>query len=92
MQLTKVIEAEMNSYITIQPSSHYHDAAYNANLCKAQQYLVIDFFSWVKWYNEARFQRRPLVPSPVFCGDTYDAALKVCRELNDSVKEGNSND
>lgn len=82
---------ETNSYITIQPSSHYHDAAWNANLCKAQQYLVIDFFSWVKWYNEARFQRRPLVPSPVFCGDTYDAALKVCKELNDSVKAGSQN-
>ena len=80
---------ETNSYITIQPSSHYHDAAWNANLCKAQQYLVIDFFSWVKWYNEARFQRRPLVPTPVFCGDTYDAALKVCKELNESLtKEG----
>ena len=83
------MDKETNSYITIQPSSHYHDAAWNANLCKSQQYLVIDFFSWVKWYNEARFQRRPLVPTPVFCGDTYDAALKVCKELNESLtKEG----
>ena len=78
---------ETNSYITIQPSSHYHDAAWNANLCKAQQYLVIDFFSWVKWYNEARFQRRPLVPTPVFCGDTYAAAIQVCKELNDSMAD-----
>ena len=82
---------EENSYITIQPSSHYHDAAWNANLCKAQQYLVIDFFSWVKWYNEARFQRRPLVPTPVFCGDTYDAALKVCKELNESLTKESQN-
>jgi len=82
---------ETNSYITIQPSSHYHDAAWNANLCKAQQYLVIDFFSWVKWYNEARFQRRPLVPTPVFCGDTYDAALKVCKELNESITKESQN-
>jgi hypothetical protein len=82
---------ETNSYITIQPSSHYHDAAWNANLCKAQQYLVIDFFSWVKWYNEARYQRRPLVPTPVFCGDTYDAALKVCKELNESITKESQN-
>jgi len=82
---------ETNSYITIQPSSHYHDAAWNANLCKAQQYLVIDFFSWVKWYNEARFQRRPLVPTPVFCGDTYDIALKVCKELNESLTKESQN-
>ena len=82
---------EENSYITIQPSSHYHDAAWNANLCKAQQYLVIDFFSWVKWYNEARYQRRPLVPTPVFCGDTYDAALKVCKELNESLTKESQN-
>lgn len=85
------MEKETNSYITIQPSSHYHDAAWNANLCKAQQYLVIDFFSWVKWYNEARYQRRPLVPTPVFCGDTYDAALKVCKELNESLTKENQN-
>tara|TARA_R110000868_G_scaffold74293_3_gene214757 strand:+ start:832 stop:1104 length:273 start_codon:yes stop_codon:yes gene_type:complete len=76
---------ETNSYITIQPNSHYHSAAYNANLCKSHQYLVIDFFAWVKWYNDARFQRRPLVPTPVFAGDTYDAALKVCKELNESI-------
>ena len=82
---------ETNSYITIQPSSHYHDAAWNANLCKSQQYLVIDFLSWVKWYNEARFQRRPLVPTPVFCGDTYDAALKVCKELNESLTKESQN-
>ena len=85
------MDKETNSYITIQPSSHYHDAAWNANLCKAQQYLVIDFFSWVKWYNEARFQRRPLVPTPVFCADTYDIAIKVCKELNDSLTKENQN-
>jgi hypothetical protein len=85
------MDKETNSYITIQPSSHYHDAAWNANLCKAQQYLVIDFFSWVKWYNEARFQRRPLVPTPVFCGDTYDIALKVCKELNESLTKESQN-
>ena len=78
---------EPNSYITIQPQSHYHDAAYNANLCKSQQYLIIDFFAWVKWYNEARYQSKPLVPTPVFCGDTFAIALRVCKELNDSIKE-----
>jgi hypothetical protein len=77
---------EPNSYITIQPNSHYHNAAYNAGLCKSNQYLVIDFFSWVKWYNDARFQRKPLVPSPSYCGDTYDAALGVCKELNQGVQ------
>jgi hypothetical protein len=81
------MDKETNSYITIQPNSHYHDAAYNANLCKSQQYLVIDFFAWVKWYNEARFQRRPLVPTPTFCADTYDIAIKVCKELNDSITD-----
>ena len=89
MELTKVNEEEINSYITIQPSSHYHNAAYNANLCKSQQYIVIDFFSWVKWYNDARFKRNPVVPAPVFCGDTYDIALKVCKELNESITQQN---
>ena len=79
------MQQEPNSYITIQPNSHYHNAAYNEGLCKSNQYLVIDFFSWVKWYNDARFQRKPLVPSPVYCGDTYDAALGVCKELNQTA-------
>jgi hypothetical protein len=77
---------EPNSYITIQPNSHYHNAAYNEGLCKSNQYLVIDFFSWVKWYNDARFQRKPLVPSPAFCGDNYEAALGVCKELNQTAQ------
>jgi hypothetical protein len=77
---------EPNSYITIQPSSHYHNACYNANMCKPEQYLVIDFYSWVSWYNAARHQRNPIVPTPYFCGDTYEAALKVCKELNESAE------
>jgi len=76
---------EPNSYITIQPNSHYHNAVYNAGMCKSQQYLVIDFFAWVKWYNDARFQRNPLVPTPVFAGDTYAVAIQVCKELNDGI-------
>jgi len=76
---------EPNSFITIQPNSHYHNAAYNESLCKSNQYLVIDFYSWVKWYNEARFQRNPLIPTPVFAGDTYEIALEVCKELNEGV-------
>jgi hypothetical protein len=76
---------EPNSYITIQPNSHYHNAAYNSGLCKSNQYLVIDFFSWVKWYNDARFQRKPIVPTPTFNADTYEVALKVCRELNQAA-------
>ena len=78
---------EPNSYITIQPSSHYHNACYNANMCKPDQYLVIDFYAWVKWYNDARMQRNPYVPTPVFAGDTYEAALKACKELNDSINQ-----
>ena len=76
---------EPNSYITIQPNSHYHNAAYNAGLCKASQYLVIDFEAWVKWYNDARFQRNPIVPTPTFSADTYEVALKVRNELNQSA-------
>ena len=77
---------EPNSYITIQPNSHYHNAAYNAGLCKSNQYLVIDFEAWVKWYNDARFQRNPLVPTPTFSADTYEIALKVRNELNQSAQ------
>ena len=89
------MEQETNSYIAIQPNSHYHNAAYNAGLCKSNQYLVVDFFSWVKWYNDARFQRNPLVPTPAFCADTYEIALKVRDELNqaaDSVLETTAKD
>jgi hypothetical protein len=78
---------EPNSYITIQPNSHYHNAAYNAGLCKSNQYLVIDFFAWVRWYNDARFLRNPSVPTPVFAGDTYDAVIKVAKELNDEISK-----
>ena len=89
------MEKETNSYIAIQPNSHYHDAAYNAGLCKSSQYLVIDFFAWVKWYNDARFQRKPIVPTPTFSADTYEIALKVRDELNqaaDSVLETTAKD
>jgi hypothetical protein len=79
------MQKEPNSYITIQPNSHYHNAAYNAGLCKSNQYLVIDFEAWVKWYNDARFQRNPIVPTPTFSGDTYEVALKVRDELNQSA-------
>lgn len=82
----EIIPEEPNSYITIQPLSNYHNAAKKQGLCKSNQYLVIDFFSWVKWYNEARFQRYPIVPTPTFNGDTYASALKVCKELNDSAE------
>lgn len=76
---------EPNSYITIQPNSHYHDAVRAAGMCKSNNYLVIDFYAWVKWYNDARFQRNPYVPTPTFVGHTYDAALKVAKELNEGI-------
>jgi hypothetical protein len=80
---------EPNSYITIQPNSHYHNAAYNSGLCKSNQYLVIDFYSWIKWYNEARERRNPVVPTPAFNGDSYEVALQVRNELNEQLtKEG----
>lgn len=77
---------EPNSYITIQPNSHYHNAVYNEGLCKSHQYLVIDFFAWVKWYNDARNQRKVIVPPPCFIGETYDAAILACSQLNESMK------
>jgi len=77
---------ESNSYITVAPGSHYHNAAYNSAYCKSSQYLVIDFFAWTKWYNAARFQRNPEVPPPSFVGDTYEIALRVKTELNDSIE------
>ena len=79
------MEKTPNSYVTIQPQSHYHDAAYRAGLCKSSQYLVIDFYSWARWYADARFQRNPKVPTPTFCGDTYEVVLKVCKELNQTA-------
>lgn len=78
---------EPNSYITIQPNSHYHNAVYNEGMCKSQQYLVIDFYAWVKWYNEARYQRYPLVPTPTFIGDNYESVIKVAKELNESISQ-----
>jgi hypothetical protein len=78
---------EPNSYITIQPNSHYHNAVYNAGMCKSHQFLVIDFYAWVKWYNDARFQRNPLVPTPTFIGENYDAVIKVAKELNEEVSK-----
>ena len=78
---------EPNSFITIQPNSHYHNAVYNSGMCKSHQYLVIDFYAWVKWYNDARFQRNPYVPTPTFVGETYDVVIQVAKELNESAMQ-----
>jgi len=81
---TETVTTEPDSWITIQPQSHYHDAAVSARYCTREQYLVISWSKWIKWYSEARWNGafNTQTPPPAFVGDTYAVALAVAAELN----------
>lgn len=76
----------MNSFVTVAPSSHYHDACVLARFCKSSDYLVVGFNQWVKWYNEARYTSQFIKPpAPAFIGDSYEIALDVRNALNEGI-------
>lgn len=74
------------SWVVINPSSFYHDAVLRKGWCKPDQYLVVGFLAWCKWFNTSRNFVEQVPPAPAFVGNTYEIAQTVCAELN---KEGN---
>jgi hypothetical protein len=82
---------EVDTWLTIQPSSFYHDACVRKQYCTAEQYLVINWNKWIKWYQDSMAHGTSFisVPVPAFVGDTYEIALSVAAELNKStITEG----
>jgi hypothetical protein len=81
-------QEETDTWITINPTSFYHDACLSKGYCTAEQYLVINYSKWIKWYQISNNQNLRVlltVPQPAFVGDTYAIALAVADELNKST-------
>lgn len=81
-EYTPITEAD--TWIAIMPSSFYHEACVSKGYCTAEQYLVINYSKWIKWYQISTNQGTSFatVPFPAFVGDTYAVALAVAAELN----------
>jgi len=77
---------ETETWVTISPTGHYHNACVAFGYVVSGKHLVVGFLAWNKWYNEQRFTRVPIKPPvPVFAGDTYQIAKSVADELNKSI-------
>lgn len=78
---------EADTWVTINPTSFYHDACVSKGYCTAEQYLVINWSKWIKWYQDSMAHGTSFitVPPPAFVGDTYAIALAVTAELNKPV-------
>ena len=50
-----MINTEIDSYVVMAPGGNYHDWASLSNLVKSNQYAIIKFSQFNKWYGEARF-------------------------------------
>lgn len=81
---TTTVDTEADSWLTINPTSFYHDACVSKGYCTAEQYLVINWSKWIKWYQQSMQIGTSFVsvPPPAFVGDTYAIALAVAAELN----------
>ena len=70
-------------WLAINPTSYYQEACVQHGLCKANQYLVINYSKWIIWYQESMQKgvyQKP--PTPAFASDIYSVVLDVARELN----------
>jgi len=85
---TQTVTNEPDTWLTIQPSSYYHEACLSKGYCAPEQYLVINWAKWIKWYQDSMAVGTSFVsvPPPAFVGDTYAIALAVAAELNKPVK------
>ena len=86
-----MINQETDSYVICSPGGHYHDWAVTCTLVKSNQYAVMRFSAYTKWYNKARWTNSSkeimlALPTPVFVGDTLAIAQSVADELNQSLK------
>jgi hypothetical protein len=84
---TETVTKDADSWLTINPTSFYHDACVRKEYCTAEQYLVINWSKWIKWYQDSMAHGTSFitVPVPAFVGDTYAIALAVAAELNKPV-------
>jgi hypothetical protein len=84
---TNTVSTEVDTWLTINPTSFYHDACVSKGYCTAEQYLVINWSKWIKWYQDSMAVGTSFVsvPPPAFVGDTYEIALSVAAELNKST-------
>ena len=87
---TEAVSTEVDTWLTINPTSFYHDACVSKGYCKEEQYVVINYSKWIKWYQISTNQGTSFatVPVPAFVGDTYAIALAVAAELNKPTTEG----
>lgn len=85
---TKTVSNEVDTWLTINPTSFYHDACVSKGYCTAEQYLVINWNKWIRWYQDSMKHGTSFisVPFPAFVGDDYAIALAVAAELNKPVK------
>lgn len=75
------------SWITCGSEGNYAIACVRAGYSKPHQFLVVGYFAWLDWYNEARWSNKVVKPPlPVFVGDNYEAVIKVADELNGTTK------
>lgn len=82
---------EPNSYVVLSPSGSYHDYAKQRLLVNSDEYVVIDYFSWLNWYNKSRGNSntnaiRESVPAPLYTTPDYATAQQIVKELNEKIK------
>lgn len=79
------------TWLVINPGSFYHDACLSKSFCTTDQYLVVGWGAWIKWYQNSMQLGTSFVttPPPAFVGDTYEIAKGVADELrNNKQTEG----
>ena len=82
-----MINTEIDSYVVMAPGGSYHEWASLSDLVKSNQYAVIKFSQFNKWYSEARFANSNkkiamALPAPEFIADTYAEAQDIVNKLN----------
>jgi hypothetical protein len=82
-----MINTEIDSYVLMAPGGNYHDWASLSNLIKSNQYAIIKFSQFNKWYGEARFTNSNnkiamALPAPEFIADSYEEAQDIVNKLN----------
>jgi hypothetical protein len=87
---------EPDSYIVLSPGGYYHDYAKLNGLMQSDQYAVMKYSVYLKWYNAARFANSnkkiaAILPPPAFVGNTYAIAQDIVNELNAKLTEGATN-
>lgn len=74
------------TWLVINPGSFYHDACLSKSFCTPDQYLVVGWGAWIKWYQNSMLvgTSRVTTPPPAFVGDTYEIAKGVADELRNT--------